>query len=284
MNDVVSADENSDRCELIEEFAAALRELRADAGNPSFRAMAARSGKISHTTLHEAATGHRFASWSTTREYVKACGGDLSEWGERWQEVSTRIQHSQSDDASPPRAQSSEMTLAVPVAPPQSSRRKWTAIGVVTAAATTAAAVTAVVTMTGTGGDSTASAQPVQGVRISGDRSRFINDVTIPDGTHVKVGQRFLKVWQIENAGSVTWAGRYLQRMDLPPGQHSCKTPDRVSIPYSAPGALVDISVPVVAADVPGNCWVGWKMVDDKGHPYLASARPLYFLVTVTPN
>jgi hypothetical protein len=50
------------------------------------------------------------------------------------------------------------MTLAVPVAPPQSSRRKWTAIGVVTAAATTAAAVTAVVTMTGTGGDSTASA------------------------------------------------------------------------------------------------------------------------------
>ncbi|RJQ83215.1 hypothetical protein D5S19_20095, partial [Amycolatopsis panacis] len=49
-------------------LAAELAALRARAGNPSFRKMAGRSGRISHTTLHEAVGGSRFPSWDTTRE------------------------------------------------------------------------------------------------------------------------------------------------------------------------------------------------------------------------
>ena len=63
----------------VADFAAALRQLRLEAGKPSFRAMAGVSGAISHTTLHEAASGSRLPSWPTTRAYVQACGGREAE-------------------------------------------------------------------------------------------------------------------------------------------------------------------------------------------------------------
>lgn len=283
MDEPAQATEDPARRELVGEFAATLRQLRADVGNPSFRAMAGRSGKISHTTLHEAAAGNRLPSWPTTREYVTACGADVTPWRERWLEVSARIQPPEhADEASPgsPHPLPSPTVDAAPVTPLRAGRWRWIVPGVAVAAV--AGIAVDLVIDTGKEG-SAVPPQPSQGVRVPGDRSRFIADVTIPDGTHVKVGQHFLKVWQIENAGSITWNGRYLQRMDLPSVPHSCKTPDRVPIPYSAPNALVDISVPAVAADLPGTCWVGWKMVDAQGHPFFASSRPVYFLVTVTP-
>ncbi|MEU6236239.1 helix-turn-helix transcriptional regulator [Kitasatospora sp. NPDC047058] len=67
-----------------ERFAAELRRLRQDAGQPSFRTMAKDAGSISHTTLYEAASGSRLPSWPTTRAYVRACGGDETEWQRRW--------------------------------------------------------------------------------------------------------------------------------------------------------------------------------------------------------
>lgn len=75
------------KAERTATFATALRELRASAGTPSFRRMAQLSGCVSHTTLHESATGSRFPSWETTREFVLACGGDPESWRERWQQA-----------------------------------------------------------------------------------------------------------------------------------------------------------------------------------------------------
>ncbi|WP_254715726.1 NBR1-Ig-like domain-containing protein [Actinomadura sp. NAK00032] len=69
----------------VEEFAAALRELRKSVGNPPFREMSGRSGAISHTTLYEAAKGNRLPSWGTTVEFVKACGADPAGYRERWE-------------------------------------------------------------------------------------------------------------------------------------------------------------------------------------------------------
>ncbi|MEU1810667.1 NBR1-Ig-like domain-containing protein [Micromonospora aurantiaca (nom. illeg.)] len=70
-----------------ERFAEQLRALRTAVGNPSFRKMAGRSGRISHTTLHEAAAGTRFPSWETTREFVRACDADEVQWRCRWEDA-----------------------------------------------------------------------------------------------------------------------------------------------------------------------------------------------------
>ncbi|HEY3607008.1 MAG TPA: NBR1-Ig-like domain-containing protein [Pseudonocardiaceae bacterium] len=115
----------------------------------------------------------------------------------------------------------------------------------------------------------------------AGDASRFIADVTYPDNTAVTVGQHFQKVWQIQNVGSVTWHGRYLQRIDLPPGPDTCRTPARTPIGDTMPGQMAMISVNVIAPSIPGTCWVGWKMVDANGNFLLPHYRPVYFLVRV---
>jgi hypothetical protein len=119
------------------------------------------------------------------------------------------------------------------------------------------------------------------GPLVPGDASAFVADVTIPDGTTVGTGQRFVKTWEIANTGTVAWHGRFLLRAHLPRDNGRCATPTQVPVPDTPPGHDVDISVPAMASDTPGSCWVGWKMVDGEGRFCFAGLRPVYFLVTV---
>ncbi|WP_143653209.1 NBR1-Ig-like domain-containing protein [Streptosporangium subroseum] len=88
------------RTETIEDFAAALRELRKSIGNPPFREMSGRSGAISHTTLHEATKGNRLPSWETTVEFVKACGADPAAYRERWERANLAVRSASAGDSS----------------------------------------------------------------------------------------------------------------------------------------------------------------------------------------
>ncbi|WP_231931200.1 NBR1-Ig-like domain-containing protein [Micromonospora coriariae] len=117
---------------------------------------------------------------------------------------------------------------------------------------------------------------------IPGDSSQFVADVTIPDGTQVKVNAHFVKVWALMNAGSVDWHNRFLARINPTADDDGCQVPDRVPIGDTPPGEQVMISVAVTAPNRPGKCWVSWKMVDEHGRAYFPSRRPVYFMVTVT--
>ncbi len=88
------------RTETIEDFAAALRELRKSVGNPPFREMSGRSGAISHTTLHEATKGNRLPSWETTVEFAKACGADPAAYRERWERANLAVRSASAGDPS----------------------------------------------------------------------------------------------------------------------------------------------------------------------------------------
>ncbi|MCT9931674.1 NBR1-Ig-like domain-containing protein [Planotetraspora sp. A-T 1434] len=88
------------RAKTIEDFAAALRELRKSVGNPPFREMSGRSGAISHTTLHEATKGNRLPSWETTVEFVKACGADPAAYRERWERANLAVRSTSAGDPS----------------------------------------------------------------------------------------------------------------------------------------------------------------------------------------
>ncbi|MFC8090487.1 WD40 repeat domain-containing protein [Streptomyces sp. NPDC057301] len=74
----------------VPRFAAELRALRESAGKPTYRAMAERA-RYGVTTLSQAAAGKQLPSRAVTLAYVKACGGDLSEWERRWREVSDEL-------------------------------------------------------------------------------------------------------------------------------------------------------------------------------------------------
>ncbi|WP_406673193.1 NBR1-Ig-like domain-containing protein [Nonomuraea sp. N2-4H] len=109
------------------------------------------------------------------------------------------------------------------------------------------------------------------------DDSVFERDVTYPDGSVVRAGERFDKTWRIRNAGNVHWHDRYLTRMNDTP----CKAPKRVAIGPVRPGESVDITVRVRASDSPGRCKIYWKMTDEDGAPLLADKRPIFLDVTV---
>lgn len=70
----------------IPAFAYGLRAVREEAGNPTYRALAALAG-FSATTLSDAAGGVRQPSLEVTLAYVGACGGDVELWQERWREL-----------------------------------------------------------------------------------------------------------------------------------------------------------------------------------------------------
>ncbi|MGW3960809.1 nSTAND1 domain-containing NTPase [Amycolatopsis sp. NPDC005003] len=67
-------------------FAIGLRELRRMAGNPPYRELGRRA-HYSAGTLSDAAAGRKLPSLPVTLAYVRACGGDVAEWEQRWHEA-----------------------------------------------------------------------------------------------------------------------------------------------------------------------------------------------------
>ncbi|MCF0091407.1 NBR1-Ig-like domain-containing protein [Micromonospora sp. MH99] len=309
MKDQRAAAESIQDGRAAERFAEQLRTLRSAAGDPSFRKMAGRSGRISHTTLHEAAAGTRFPSWETTREFVRACEADEALWRRRWEDAqrpgsAPRPGGDGDGDCAPvvaasaPKEQGVVQVVEYPRAEDGVAARRRRRLPWLNAAAVVlVVAVAAVLGVTVRGrsgpdgsGTPTASPSPVASPTttafsdslIPGDSSRFVGDVTIPDGTQVKVNAQFDKVWALANVGKVDWHNRYLARMDPTADGAGCRTPDRVQIGDTPPGEQVMIRVRVTAPSRPGKCWVSWKMVDEAGREYFPTRRPVYFMVTVT--
>nr|WP_042178533.1 AAA family ATPase [Kibdelosporangium sp. MJ126-NF4]CEL13246.1 High-affnity carbon uptake protein Hat/HatR [Kibdelosporangium sp. MJ126-NF4]CTQ98938.1 High-affnity carbon uptake protein Hat/HatR [Kibdelosporangium sp. MJ126-NF4] len=67
-------------------FAAELRKLRQQAGNPTYRDLAV-DAHYSPATLAAAASGRKLPTLAVTLAYARACGGDEREWEARWREV-----------------------------------------------------------------------------------------------------------------------------------------------------------------------------------------------------
>jgi hypothetical protein len=70
----------------VQAFAAALRALRAEAGDPKFASMSRRSGR-SKTALSEAVGGGHLPRWETVSGFVDACGGRPEDWRALWEEA-----------------------------------------------------------------------------------------------------------------------------------------------------------------------------------------------------
>lgn len=306
------AHETTDRAGAIEDFAAVLSELREAVGRPSFRVMAGRSRAISHTTLHEAAQGNRLPSWSTTVEFVKACGADPADFRERWERANAAVLAGCAEscpDAGPPPAAVSPG--AEEVGPPPDGeravqerrrrRRGWYAAVAVAAVALLATGVSAVWsavrhparTPVATSGASTgpslsASDCPVHqqnppsaSPQHEGDRAAFVADLTLPDCSHVPRGQTVTKTWRFKNAGTVPWSGYALHRVDLPETRDQCQTIADVPIADTAPGQLVDVKVAVTTPTTAAFCFVRFKMIDAHGKVAFPGSRPVNFQVVV---
>ncbi len=84
----------------------------------------------------------------------------------------------------------------------------------------------------------------------------FVSDVTIPDGTVMRPEQSFTKTWRIRNSGSTKWSGYSLAFVS----DAQMGAPAIVSVPTTAPGTTVDISVPMTAPTEAGFYRSDWQM------------------------
>lgn len=112
------------------------------------------------------------------------------------------------------------------------------------------------------------------------DHVSFVRDVTIPDDMAVGVNQRFVKTWEVQNTGGITWRGRQLVCCDdnfvlarrLPGGgleevmdSHLIPATRAVPIQELKSGGIAAISVEFVAPSLPCTVMSLWKIVDAQG-------------------
>lgn len=100
----------------ISEFARGLRDLRAQAGSPSYRELAARALYVP-SVLSSAASGYRLPTLAVTLAFVAACGGDCAAWERRWRTVAGNLWTDADPRAHSPRPAPLDTVAAAPGPP-----------------------------------------------------------------------------------------------------------------------------------------------------------------------
>lgn len=82
-------------------FARDLRELREGAGRPPYRELARRA-HFSAAALCDAAGGRRLPTLPVTTAYVRACGGRVEDWEQRWHRLDAELRAADPIHRAPP--------------------------------------------------------------------------------------------------------------------------------------------------------------------------------------
>ena len=114
------------------------------------------------------------------------------------------------------------------------------------------------------------------------DEALFIDDVTIPDHTHLEPGEVFTKTWRVKNTGTCVWTEDYqlVFALNLKMG-----APDSVPLENTSPGGELEISVELTARDEYGSYRADFQLLDpDDEVVIINNGQYLWVIITVSPN
>ncbi len=123
------------------------------------------------------------------------------------------------------------------------------------------------------------------------NQAAFVADVTIPDGTLMMPGERFVKTWRLRNTGACAWTPDYSLVFDhgvLMGGPKETPLDETVH-----PGETVDLSVELYAPQEAGMYQGFWRLrspaggmfgVGPEGAPFWVSIVVVAPTATVTPT
>ena len=115
----------------------------------------------------------------------------------------------------------------------------------------------------------------------------YVSDVSIPDGSQVAPGSKFVKTWRIRNNGQCTWSTSY--RLIYGWSSDSWKEikqlpPAGVNLTKAvAPGEEYEITVTLVAPVTSGIYQASFRLQNDKGFNF-GTILYLLFQVNGTPT
>ena len=95
-----------------------------------------------------------------------------------------------------------------------------------------------------------------------GDDAIYAGDISVPDGTAFKPGQRFTKTWRIKNIGTNTWGTGYTWHFEA---GHQLSSILSVGVPPTAPGGIATVAVTMSAPAAKGDYISFWQMVNPQG-------------------
>ncbi len=98
------------------------------------------------------------------------------------------------------------------------------------------------------------------------NNSVFVADVTVPDGTIMKPGNDFEKIWEIQNTGTCSWGDGYVLKFVSGDNMDGYDLPFSTNIGPVKPGAMVNLKINMTAHIAEGTYSGCWKMKDDKGY------------------
>jgi hypothetical protein len=101
------------------------------------------------------------------------------------------------------------------------------------------------------------------------DDAIWIADVTIPDGTQIEVGRKFLKTWRVRNTGDTIWgAGYSLAHTGTAEVNTAPDGTGNIRLPSIRPGVTAELSVSFTAPDEPGPYHSTWRLHNAEGIPF----------------
>jgi hypothetical protein len=106
---------------------------------------------------------------------------------------------------------------------------------------------------------------------------KYLEDVSIPDGTVVRPGETLDKQWRVENTGTCNWDGQY--RLLLIAGQ-SLGTRDEGALFPARSGTQAVIRLVFTAPDTPDTYRSAWQAHDAQGNAF---GEPFFIEVVVQP-
>lgn len=97
------------------------------------------------------------------------------------------------------------------------------------------------------------------------DSLKFLEDVTIPDGTVVTAGQTMDKQWRVQNDGSCDWGDGY--KLKLVSGD-PLGAPAEVALYPARAGAETVIQMTLTAPQTAGTYHTAWQAYNPDGTPF----------------
>lgn len=181
----------------------------------------------------------------------------------------TQIAGQASPTSAPTQTQAATPTTEAPTQAPAGSTPAGALEATITVTPTLAATAAVVGGLTVT---AVPSLTPIGAATASGANSgpaclnsKYIADITIPDGTVLKPYEKFYKVWRIQNTGFCPWDQGYGLTIWAGPSMGASAIYFSNGDQKVGAGGTVDLGVEMRAPAEPGDYVAHWSMIDDQG-------------------
>lgn len=111
------------------------------------------------------------------------------------------------------------------------------------------------------------------------NQAKWIQDLTITDGTKISPNSTFTKTWRIQNTGTCTWNTTYAVVFN---SGHNTGAPATTAFPSNVPpGGTIDVSVVITAPATNGDYTWKFMLRSDNGHIFGFGAGYIYPITAV---